>query len=223
MEPNKLERQIRETLNSREIQPSNQTWDRLDAMLTVVEQPKKKFPLLWIAASFMGFVFVGTFLLYQKNENTILIPNSQNTVVETKSISPIEPKKEAEIVDTEINNTISKPIFNHKKISIITTNKSIIATKEIDNSKENQLVENQHQEISSQIPNQPIVIENQVSEITVETKLPIQVSTIKIDPTSLLSQVDDELKTEYRDNVFEKISKKYKTIKTAVAERNFNK
>ena len=35
MEPNKLENQFREKLNNREIQPSANAWDRLDAMLSV--------------------------------------------------------------------------------------------------------------------------------------------------------------------------------------------
>ena len=58
MEPNKLENQIRETLNSREIQPSKHAWEKLDSMLTVSERPKNKFPWLWIAACFIGFVFI---------------------------------------------------------------------------------------------------------------------------------------------------------------------
>ena len=33
MEPNKIEEQFKELLNSRELQPSDKAWDRLDAML----------------------------------------------------------------------------------------------------------------------------------------------------------------------------------------------
>jgi hypothetical protein len=46
MELNKLENQIKEKLNSREIQPSAQAWDRLDAMLSVAEEKKKQDALL---------------------------------------------------------------------------------------------------------------------------------------------------------------------------------
>ncbi|GAW89832.1 hypothetical protein FPS14_contig00031-0036 [Flavobacterium psychrophilum] len=42
MEPNKLENQIQEKLNAREIQPSAQAWDRLDAMLLVTEKINQK-------------------------------------------------------------------------------------------------------------------------------------------------------------------------------------
>ena len=43
MESNKFEKDFRNKLNKREIAPSENSWDRLDAMLTVAEkkQPKK--------------------------------------------------------------------------------------------------------------------------------------------------------------------------------------
>ena len=61
MEPNKLENQIREKLHSREIQPSAQAWDRLDAMLTVAEEKKNKafsvfdLPFYWNCCQRFGF------------------------------------------------------------------------------------------------------------------------------------------------------------------------
>ena len=42
MEPNKFEKDFREKLNQREIEPSNNAWDRLDAMLSVAEEKKPK-------------------------------------------------------------------------------------------------------------------------------------------------------------------------------------
>ncbi len=43
MELNKLEKQIKEQLNSREIQPSEIAWDKLDSLLNAAEKPKRKF------------------------------------------------------------------------------------------------------------------------------------------------------------------------------------
>jgi hypothetical protein len=37
MEPNKLEKQFKEQLNSREIQPSEMAWSKLDAMLMAAD------------------------------------------------------------------------------------------------------------------------------------------------------------------------------------------
>jgi hypothetical protein len=69
MEPNKLENQIKETLNSREIQPSAQAWDRLDAMLSVAEEKKTKrsFGWLYIAASITVLLTAGIFFFTQNN------------------------------------------------------------------------------------------------------------------------------------------------------------
>ncbi|MBC8645496.1 hypothetical protein H9W95_20250 [Flavobacterium lindanitolerans] len=54
MELNKLEQDFKKKLNERTIQPSEMSWDRLDAMLSVAEKkskPKKR-TWLYIAASF---------------------------------------------------------------------------------------------------------------------------------------------------------------------------
>ena len=60
MEPNKFENQFRKQLNEREIKPSEAAWDRLDAMLSVAEKKKRKFPWVYIAASVLGFLVIGT-------------------------------------------------------------------------------------------------------------------------------------------------------------------
>ena len=39
---NNFEKQIQQKLNNREIKPSESSWDRLDAMLSMEEKPKKK-------------------------------------------------------------------------------------------------------------------------------------------------------------------------------------
>ena len=62
MGPNKIEKQFREKLSSREIQPSAQAWDRLDAMLSVAEEKKNKafpfsiIPIYWNSCRHFSFV-----------------------------------------------------------------------------------------------------------------------------------------------------------------------
>ena len=78
MEPNNFEKDFREKLNQRKIEPSDKAWDRLDAMLSVAEekkQPKNKKRWMYIAASIVGFLLVGTFFFNQKK-----------SVVETQKI-----------------------------------------------------------------------------------------------------------------------------------------
>jgi hypothetical protein len=82
MEPNKLEKQFRDQLNAREIQPSAQAWDRLDAMLSVAEEKKtrKPFGFLFIAAGILVLVTLGLFFFNQKD--TVI--NTPNTIVGTE-------------------------------------------------------------------------------------------------------------------------------------------
>jgi hypothetical protein len=94
MEPNKIEKQFREKLNAREIQPSAQAWDRLDAMLSVAEEKKtrKPFGFLFIAASILVFATLGLFFF---NQNGI-DGNTINTVVDSETkIDSVQNKTES--------------------------------------------------------------------------------------------------------------------------------
>lgn len=93
MEPNKLEKQFRDQLNAREIHPSAQAWDRLDAMLSVAEEKKtrKPFGFLFIAAGILVLVTLGLFF-FNQNDTVISTPN---TIVgtETKNDTVRNPTK----------------------------------------------------------------------------------------------------------------------------------
>ena len=72
MEPYKIEKQLREKLNKREIQPSAQAWDRLDAMLSVAEEKKNKafFWLVIYSCQHFGFrISWYVFLQSRKSKN----------------------------------------------------------------------------------------------------------------------------------------------------------
>lgn len=79
MEPNKIERQMRERLNGRKIQPTGHAWDRLDAMLSIAEEIKTKrsFSWLYMVASILIFLSVGLFFYNQENTR----PNTSEAVV----------------------------------------------------------------------------------------------------------------------------------------------
>lgn len=67
MAPYKLEDNIREKLEAREIQPSADAWKKLEAKLDA-EQPKKK-TVLWyyVAASFVGFLILASVFFNRNN------------------------------------------------------------------------------------------------------------------------------------------------------------
>lgn len=243
MEPNNIENQIREKLNSREIQPSSQAWDRLDAMLTVAEEKKTKrsffsFKYIGIAASVLVFVTLGMFLFNQKNTeviNNVTTSEVKKDTVEipnTKLVIPNPIKEQNKEVVVSVKNqpeTRNSQLVNNKKASIINQKTIVI----------NQFVENQSQVVVNQNQVQPqkdgeIAIkekENLKTEIKPDEQLfksldkvalnaTTKKSALKIDAKSLLNQVDGELELTFREKVINSINKNYKNVKVAISNRN---
>ena len=244
MAQNKLENQIKEKLNSREIQPSAQAWDRLDAMLTIAEEKKTKrsffsYKFTGIAASVLVFVTLGVFFFNQKeiekqsDRNVVTKEVEKDTIndTNTKNVFPNPVKEQINevVVSSEkpkIN--IQKPRTNNKK-SIINQKTTAI----------NQFVENQSQVVVNQNQVQPqkdgeIAIkekENLKTEIKSDEQLfksldkvalnaTTKKSALKVDAKSLLNQVDGELDLTFREKVINSINKNYKNVKVAVSNRN---
>lgn len=233
MEPNKLETQMQEKLNSRVIQPSAQAWDRLDAMLSVAEQkkPKRKLSWLYIAASITGLLFVGAFLLNQNNNQESIINNSETIVNSNKEIENTEKS------NISNQNTITKtevelvPIEN-SEIALVSNIKKKINTPDKENS--NNLVVNNFTEKNTTAITEVIAQKTEVkSTLEIDPKsLLVSIekekidqktypkSTIKIDPQTLLSQVDGEIELSFRQKVIKTINKNYNSTKVALAARN---
>ena len=105
---NKIDNQIKDKLNAREIQPSAPAWDRLDAMLTVAEakQPKRNYIWLYIAAAFLLFSGLGFFLL--NSYETVAIENLTPVVTNEVTNKKIEENQ----LPTEIKfNTIEETVL----------------------------------------------------------------------------------------------------------------
>jgi hypothetical protein len=71
MEPNKFDQSIKEKMEARAIVPSAEAWEKLEAMMPLVEKPKRKVAWLYIAASFTGLLIVGT-IFFQNFETNII-------------------------------------------------------------------------------------------------------------------------------------------------------
>lgn len=231
MEQNKIENQFRKKLNSREIQPSESAWDRLDAMLTVVEKPKKKYTWLLIAASFIGILLVGT-IFFKQAENQIGVDRiaiaNQNTPVPTIKNNKINKNTNEIITSKKDFNSSSVAVIKEskKELSIIKNKNNLVIPK--NNPKHEKLVENT---IINQKNEQKLIsekaltvgIDERIAVIEKSTKNEIllkQKSTIKIDASSLLSQVDGELELSFREKIINTVAKNYKEVKVAVNNRN---
>lgn len=249
MEPNKLETQIKEQLNAREIQPSEMAWDRLDAMLSVAEEKKTKrfsflsFQSIGIAASVLVLVSLGLFFFNQKE--TVVKP--ENNVVVNEEVKQNRSKENTTTIgNTGIDNNglegfdeQVKQRANQQKEE----NKTIIAQSSKSFNQNNQKTAinpliNQEKEI--QFQNQEVIAQKELPQVDTRSTIVISKSTsvtiddllastskkseskpkIKINANSLLSQVDGELDQTFREKVINRVSKNYQEVKVALATRN---
>jgi hypothetical protein len=254
MGQNKLDNQIKEKLNSREIQPSSQAWDRLDAMLTVAEEKKTKrsFGWLYIAASVTVLLTAGMFFFTQ-NGTGIQPQNNSVVGIETKKDTV---KKELGNPKISVDNTIirnqesqvavSNPNINQQSINTNQKQNSIINQKTNQNnqnqSNQNQIIKDKEivyqnssdvalkdlpktvepKEITFTAPKKSTALtdEQLLASLDNSAKKSSNKASVKVDAKNLLSQVDGELEMTFREKVIDKVSKKYKKIEVALANRN---
>lgn len=226
MEPNKIDNQIREKLNTREIQPSAQAWDRLDVMLTVSEEkkPKKGYGWFFVAASTILFFGLG-FFLFNSNETTeinnstpiVTTANEEIDTVETNKINEISVENvKSVLVQNEINK--SKPARNIKSVETNKETKSESVLEEKITSNSQLPTSNSYKYVSPE----NLLAEVQTGEkvITSDKKISPKPK-MKVDANSLLTNVEKELDENHRETTLDKLNRKFKDAKSALANRNY--
>ena len=242
MEPNnKIENQFRDTLITREIQPSPMAWDRLDAMLTVAEnkKPKRKTNWLLIAAGFVGILFAGL-VVYQlkaseieKNNGVVIqdSKNGKNNINDNQTINQnnnqvniqnqvIAETNKSSNKDRQTN--LSKNGTSNKANQIL--NQSIINQKTQINEKENQSqitqVNQKLEETKKTTINEnkeTLLAQIEPSKIEKTETLPEK---IKVNTNSLLAEVDGEVTQEFRETKLSKLKRNFESVKSALVLRN---
>lgn len=236
MEPNKLETQFREQLNSREIKPSEMAWTKLDTMLSATEKPTTKFPWLYVAASFTGLLLIGTaYFNLQGNP----IENQKNGVVIQHPVAP----KTGSIVLDSTNLKIKEDSFSNKK-SVRMNNKladlsqkSKIAEKSVNQNQTaeisiNDLYKKNDTMISSEnnkslAKNKYVSAEKLLAEISntkfesADETMRNKTKVISVNPNILLSNVETELNQSFKESALDRLNKNFKTIRTVLVNRNY--
>ncbi|CAC9974154.1 hypothetical protein [Flavobacterium panici] len=237
MEPNNFEKDFREKLNQRKIEPSEKAWDRLDAMLSVAEEtkkPKKYRKWLYIAASIVGFLLVGTFFFNQKKDTietpkTVVIEeNIKKDSVAKPTINEVESvQTKTVIAEKSPTETLTQKANKQENNFNQTPNKTI--KNESNQIAESSVIIKNNQEKQSNT-NPVVVTENPKKENTdqlletaekkVLAQSSVKKSKVKINASDLLNQVDGELELSFREKVITKVNKNYQTVKVALANRN---
>lgn len=227
MKFDKIEEKFRKELNSRLIEPNENSWDRLDTMLTIAEEKKSRPKLLWmyVAATIIGLLLTVTLVFNQFNNRSFEPIN--NVVIEQKN-SPIQ--------EEEITNSVDKiktdvKILNEKLLASGT--KSLkIKPESVLEIKSESTIEEASKEVKNLTENKDnvhIVFNKKNTEISVEELLAsVQVtsiaepknSLIKVNAQNLLYQVDDNSTLTFKEKALVTIAENYKNIQTAIANRN---
>ena len=226
MEPNKIDNQIREKLNAREVQPSAQAWDRLDAMLAVSEEkkPKKGYGWFFVAASTILFFGLG-FFLFNSNETTEI----NNSIPIVTTINEVMDSTEANKIN-QISVEKEQPVLVQNEVNYSKTqkNKKSKETNELIKP-ENDLEEKITPNSQLQTPNsykyvspENLLAEVQTGEkvITSDKKISPKAK-MKVDANSLLTNVEKELDENHRETTLDKLNRKFKDAKSALANRNY--
>ena len=243
MEPNNIEKQFRDKLNSREIKPSVNSWDRLDAMLAIVDpsvselakqKRKRNYRWIYFAASFLGFILIATVFFNQTEE---VIDSEHKTVgVEKQEIQHQENEWNKVLenpvihTNTEVVAATQNGITTHKSTSKIKltelSNKTETLNKDKKQPIETALVSNDKINSSSIISQKNAVrVDANALLASVDQEKPSQALSknavaVQVNSNELLSEVDDELELSFRERVLKSVNKKFQEVKVAVAKRN---
>ena len=226
MKPNKIDNQIREKLNAREVQPSAQAWDRLDAMLAVSEEkkPKKGYGWFFVAASTILFFGLG-FFLFNSNETKEI--NNSNPIVTTIN----------EVMDSTEANKINQISVEKEQHVLVQNEENYSKTQKNKKSKEtNELIKPENDLEEKITPNSQLQTPNSYKYVSPENLL-AEVQTgekvitsdkkispkakMKVDANSLLTNVEKELDENHRETTLDKLNRKFKDAKSALANRNY--
>ncbi|MFN7098780.1 MAG: hypothetical protein ACK4M4_00220 [Flavobacterium sp.] len=244
MEPNNFEKQIKERLDAREIQPSEMAWSKLDAMLIAAgpslgeqSKPKNKFPWMYLAASFVGVLLLST--LFFNNDNNDVIP-SKTTVVGVEKMTPNEDKK------VELGSVTSKEevVVQTASAKVIQTTKQNVGIKSLPILQSNSVSKNEiaqntttdHKGATSLITVDDVqkrtislsaarllaevTNENFQSEANLKSNNTSAIS-IVVQPDQLLSKAESELNQTFRESVINKFNKNFNAVKTVIVNRNY--
>lgn len=228
MEPNKFDNIFKEKLEQRTIQPREMAWDRLDAMLSVAEEkaakPKKKNRTwMYMAASFLGFLLVGTIFLKQGNDSSTPVKNNDVQIAVTPEPAVKQDNTNTVTPHQEVTTPDEIQIETAVAVAPVKVKRNTIAPKAVKSRvtvtpEPMVMQEAVAQNTNTEILNKALATEDPtlaVAEIDESEK-----SAVKVNAKSLLSSVEGELDNSFRNKAMQTLVKNYNTVKTSVANRN---
>jgi len=222
---NNIENQFRDKLNQRTIEPSDKAWDRLDAMLSVSEKKKPKRGWLWVAASLVMLLTVGSFFFRNNTENVTIL-HDDNSVVEQNHSEEILPETtiQENVTDDflyEQDLTVQKTEQNSQKV----LNDTFSIQPLNQNMEQLALEENKTESIATSEnyngDNVYLTADELLSSIK-ETKVESKDKPkVEVDYRFLLSQSEYEVEERYRKKAIDRfLQKKYEDVRVVISNKN---
>ncbi len=226
MEPNKIDTQIKDKLNNRTITPSAPSWDRLEAMLNSTENEKAKPNYNWLAIAAAVVVFFGLGMLYtttptsnplNDNSSSIVAVNESKNISAAPSATIAVEKQSPILVQTNSNKINEKTIITEEKpIQELESIQKIVAQEIATNPKASPPTNYKY------MSPEALLNEIQTGQKAITNNIkPISKNKIKINAGSLLTGIEKELDSVYRETTLDKLNKNFNKIKTVIANRNF--
>ena len=247
----RFEKEFAEKLRDRELQPTENSWEKLQARLETSEEKKNRFPLKWIgvAASIAAAV-----LIYSLSFNAVDVRQDSEIVnsVSEEEVESINPQEETKVAFEEVipeekeegnaasediksDETPLKPQKENTAVALATETQEPSRSREVIQLTELESVPKE--QISRGLEGVLAAVEfeekngTNVTDAEVEALLQTAAARIhrekssmantEIDAGSLLYEVEMELEKSFRDKVFEVLKESYFKTRTAVANRNF--
>jgi len=246
MEPTKFENHIKETLKGSEIKPSEAAWHKIKGQIKNDYKPKRTGYFRYgIAAGFIGILILS--VLYFTTDNVAL---NQKVQVAAKPSIPYVDKEneellkaavpEEEIVISAVEDPYEadevKSVAVSKKESkrelVISEDAKLANTEELQNitsEDSNELIDTKIAEVLARVTsleeNNKELTDLEVDSLLRQAQKEILARKLlnsdnTVNPSTLLSQVEEELDQSFRDQIFEKLKSGYNKVRTAVAVRN---
>jgi len=226
MEQNKnIDNQFRQKLNQRTIRPSDKAWDRLDAMLSVAEKKKSKRNWLWIAASLVVLLAIGS--LFIKVDKIEIIPVENTVVIKKESYNE-------DIPENNKVNLVDNQEFKRKKIAQdtfqVVQRINIPKVDNIGNNEEQSAMEDVIAELGIEknddidwngvSTNIYITAQDLLGSIKNENPVERIKPAVTIDHRSLLYQAEMEVEQQYRKNAIDRfLQKSYDNVRVATLSK----
>lgn len=237
MKLSEFENIIRETFQHRTINPSENTWSRLENQL-IKQKKQRRFRFMFraVAASIVLFASVG---LIVKNQ-IVTIPKNQTVEISKPVLTPeirkenISKEFEGETVFTTENQHKTEPNLNPKKSNPVAVTETINKQKEIEKPSEKpeskNIIDQKVDEVVAKIldiqKNKATFSDAEINSLLtdalkdIKTQQLLNRATGKVDATALLAEVEDEIDHSFKEKVLLALRESYQTVKTAVVQSN---